>query len=89
MIFVEIKVFDLDHLLQKQYELHFYLLQGYCQVLQRIESWWSQLRKSVTDWWINVFKVMINSTGIAMSFIIFVQDMVQEGNFNPNNITHK
>ena len=21
---------------------------------QRIESWWSQLRKSVTDWWINV-----------------------------------
>ena len=58
-------------------------------MLQRIESWWSQLRNSVTDWWINVFKVMINSTGIDMSFIIFVQDMVQEGNFNPNNITHK
>ena len=86
---MEIKVFDLDHLATTQYELLFYLLQVYCQVLQKIESWWSQLRKSVTDWWINVFKVMINSTGIAINFIIFIQDMVQEGNFNPNNITHK
>ena len=23
----------------------------------RIESWWSQLRKSVTDWWINVLRL--------------------------------
>ena len=27
------------------------------QNLQRIESWWGQLRKSVTDYWMNLFKV--------------------------------
>lgn len=26
-------------------------------LVQRIESWWAQLRNSVTDWWINLFKV--------------------------------
>jgi hypothetical protein len=25
---------------------------------QRIESWWSFLRKSFTDWWMNFFKTM-------------------------------
>ena len=25
--------------------------------LKRIESWWGQLRKSVSDFWINLFKV--------------------------------
>ncbi|XP_065890570.1 uncharacterized protein [Dysidea avara] len=38
----------------------------------RIESWWAQLRNSVTDWWINMFK-----------------DLIQEGNFNPQDIIHR
>ncbi len=25
-------------------------------IIQRIEAFWSQLRKSVTDWWIQFFK---------------------------------
>ena len=25
-------------------------------LIQRIEAFWSQLRKSVTDWWIGFFK---------------------------------
>ena len=37
-----------------------YMFQKYYVVpVQRIEGWWSQLRKSVTDWWINLFKVHV------------------------------
>lgn len=28
--------------------------------IQRIEGWWAQLRNSVTDWWIHLFKVWLN-----------------------------
>ena len=30
-------------------------------ILQRIESWWGQLRNSVTDYWINVFKARLKN----------------------------
>ncbi len=48
------------------------VIQSRSQHLQRIEGWWAQLRNSVTDWWINVFK-----------------DLIQDGDFNPHNETHR
>ncbi len=48
------------------------VIQSRSQHLQRIEGWWAQLRNSVTDWWSNVFK-----------------DLIQDGDFNPHNETHR
>lgn len=64
---------------------------------QRIESWWAQLRNSVTDWWINIFKVsniltatvLVIAIGIIAMNCSLLQDFVQEGIFNPHIELHK
>lgn len=42
--------------------------------LQRIESWWAQLRKSLTDYWINTFKVnpLLRITVYIYSVIVII-----------------
>jgi hypothetical protein len=29
--------------------------------MQRIEAWWSQLKKSFTEWWIELFQVRVQT----------------------------
>ena len=46
---------------------------GYSTVSQRIESWWSQLFKSMTSWWITFFKYMVASGLFDISLNLYLQ----------------
>ena len=39
---------------------------------QRIEAWWSQLRRSFTDWWMDFFKVCENNNCKHVYIIIAI-----------------
>ena len=57
--------------------------------LKRIESWWSQLRRHKTGWWIHVFKVYsaYNVQEIIMYHLI--KEMEQLGLFDRVYDTHR
>ena len=54
----EKKVIDMAHPQLTQFSLHSVICMISIIMIskQRIEGFWSQLRNSVTDYWINVFK---------------------------------
>ena len=58
-------------------------------LMQRIESFWSHLRRHKTGWWIKALKVHFNTQLQVNHFYYGIQSLEQEGFFNRSSIIHR
>jgi len=60
----------------------------YIECRQRIEAWWSQLRRFKTHWWIELCKVCVLILASANEAVQF-QALRSEGHYDHSNAIHQ